>query len=144
MPRNVFVFDGQVMLVTDRDKNRAIRGLSRKVARFLPGAGLEQSLYPWLWKDARRGVWDTAELSKELAVVTSATTGVLLTVLSYWHVAIELGWKIYGLIVRQVEVKIVEEDDGARLGDGIGGRRGTTTMDPLTGEAQKRPQLKFV
>lgn len=34
--RNVFVFDGQVLLITDRDKNRAIRGIGRKVARFLP------------------------------------------------------------------------------------------------------------
>jgi hypothetical protein len=30
------MFDGQVLLITDRDKNRAIRGLGRKVARFLP------------------------------------------------------------------------------------------------------------
>ncbi|KAH7012637.1 uncharacterized protein B0I36DRAFT_221660, partial [Microdochium trichocladiopsis] len=36
MLRNVFVFDGQVMLVTDRDKAKAIRGIGRKVARFLP------------------------------------------------------------------------------------------------------------
>ena len=34
--RNVFVFDGEVLLITDRDKNRSIRGLGRKVARFLP------------------------------------------------------------------------------------------------------------
>ncbi|KAH7021617.1 uncharacterized protein B0I36DRAFT_367985 [Microdochium trichocladiopsis] len=36
MLRNVFIFDGQVMLVTDRDKGKAIRGIGRKVARFLP------------------------------------------------------------------------------------------------------------
>ena len=34
--RNVFVVAGDVMLVTDRDKAKAIRGLGRKVARFLP------------------------------------------------------------------------------------------------------------
>ena len=33
---NVKVVDGQVVLITDRDKNRAIRGLGRKVARWLP------------------------------------------------------------------------------------------------------------
>ena len=33
--RNVFVVAGDVMLVTDRDKAKAIRGLGRKVARFL-------------------------------------------------------------------------------------------------------------
>lgn len=34
--RNMFVFDGGVLLITDRDKNRSIRDLGRKVARFLP------------------------------------------------------------------------------------------------------------
>ena len=33
---NIFVFDGQVMIIIDLDKSRAIRGLGRKVARFLP------------------------------------------------------------------------------------------------------------
>jgi hypothetical protein len=36
MIRNVFVFDGQMLIITDRDKNRAIRELGRKVTRFLP------------------------------------------------------------------------------------------------------------
>ena len=36
LPRNVFLVAGDVMLVTDRDKAKAIRGLGRKVARFLP------------------------------------------------------------------------------------------------------------
>ncbi len=34
--RNVFVFDGQVLLITDRDKSKAIRDIGIKVARFLP------------------------------------------------------------------------------------------------------------
>ncbi|KAK7422456.1 hypothetical protein QQZ08_009508 [Neonectria magnoliae] len=34
--KNVFVFDGQVMLITDHDKSRGKRGRGRKVARFLP------------------------------------------------------------------------------------------------------------
>jgi hypothetical protein len=33
--RNMFVFDGQVLIIIDRDKSRAIRGLDRKVTRFL-------------------------------------------------------------------------------------------------------------
>ena len=33
--RNVFVFDGEILLITNRDKNRSIRGLGRKIARFL-------------------------------------------------------------------------------------------------------------
>ena len=32
----MFIYDGQVMIVTDRDKMKAIRDLGRKVARFLP------------------------------------------------------------------------------------------------------------
>ncbi|TIC89733.1 hypothetical protein CH35J_012761 [Colletotrichum higginsianum] len=144
MVRNVFVFDGQVMIVTDWDKNWAIRGLSRKVAWFLPNRlgkmmvayivwvlpferflhaeagihGPSQSLHLWLWKDARRGIWGTAELSKELDAVTRGMIGVLLIVSSYRHVAIELGRKICGLVVRQVEVEMAEEDDGA--GPGVG------------------------
>ncbi|KAH7169496.1 hypothetical protein DER46DRAFT_481947, partial [Fusarium sp. MPI-SDFR-AT-0072] len=34
--RNIFALDGQIMLVTDRDKMKAIRDNGRKVARFLP------------------------------------------------------------------------------------------------------------
>jgi hypothetical protein len=34
--RNVFIFDGQVMLITDRDKSKALRDIGIKVARFLP------------------------------------------------------------------------------------------------------------
>lgn len=34
--RNMFVLDGQVMLITDRDKVKAMRDNGRKVARFLP------------------------------------------------------------------------------------------------------------
>ena len=34
--RNVYVYGGQVILVTDRDKIKAIRDIGRKVARFLP------------------------------------------------------------------------------------------------------------
>ncbi|GKU14234.1 unnamed protein product, partial [Fusarium langsethiae] len=34
--RNIFILDGQVMIVTDRDKMKAIRDNGRKVARFVP------------------------------------------------------------------------------------------------------------
>ena len=34
--RNIFIYDGQVMIITDRDKIKAIRDHGRKVARFLP------------------------------------------------------------------------------------------------------------
>ncbi|KAH7010574.1 uncharacterized protein B0I36DRAFT_370192 [Microdochium trichocladiopsis] len=117
MLRNVFLFDGQVMLVTDRDKGKAIRGIGRKVARFLletvgrlmvayilwvlplerllltetKGLGLSKLLDAWLWKDSRRGIWTTPELSNKLAAVTTEHIGVKLGVANYRHVAIELG-----------------------------------------------------
>jgi hypothetical protein len=79
--RNGFIFDGQFMSITDRDKNRAIRGVGRKVARFLPELpgkmmvayitwliplermlhdevgiqGPKKSLDGFLWKDAIKG-----------------------------------------------------------------------------------------
>ncbi len=33
--RNVFLYNGHVMVVTDRDKAKSIRDMGRKVARFL-------------------------------------------------------------------------------------------------------------
>ena len=83
--RNVFVFDGEVLLIIDCDKNRSICGLGRKVARFLPAridriviayivwlmpfeefihdvsgvAGPDSTLWSYMWKDARRGSWET-------------------------------------------------------------------------------------
>lgn len=34
--RNIFVYDGALLIVMDRDKMKAIGGIGRKVARFLP------------------------------------------------------------------------------------------------------------
>jgi hypothetical protein len=34
--RNMFMFKGDVLIISDRDKNRVQRGFGRKVARFLP------------------------------------------------------------------------------------------------------------
>ncbi|KAJ0124103.1 Uncharacterized protein HZ326_31482, partial [Fusarium oxysporum f. sp. albedinis] len=38
LPKNIFVFDGQVVIITDRDKSKGLSGGTggRKVARFLP------------------------------------------------------------------------------------------------------------
>jgi len=83
--RNTFVFDGQLLIITDRDKSRAIRGLGKKVARFLPERlgkmmvayiiwllpfeemlhdqtgipGPPVSITSYLWKDGRKGAWKT-------------------------------------------------------------------------------------
>lgn len=172
--RNVFVFDGQVLLVTDRDKSKAIRDVGIKVARFLPGhvgrmmiayvawlAPVEELLLRqeplaaavgrgcseksdgaaqrrrtaqllrdgWLWMDARpgyKGRWETSELSKRLVSVTGRFTGVELGVADYRHVAIEMGRKIKGLVVKQVEAA---DDGGDDLEDYTGDDEGLTQMN---------------
>ncbi|OBS15767.1 hypothetical protein FPOA_09373 [Fusarium poae] len=160
LPKNVFVFDGQVVvLITDRDKSKGLNGKQgRKVARFLPEGpslmmvayvawllpfekvlhrlsgirGPSEAISPWLWKSAEKGIWDTAKLSKQLALVTGVQIGVQLTVSSYRHVAIEMGRRIKGLIVQQVELEaaVADSDDEA--------------ADPLTGEAHRRPKVEYV
>jgi superfamily II DNA helicase RecQ len=167
--RNIFVFDGQVFVVTDRDKSKAIRDVGIKVARFLPGhvgemmiayiawlAPVEELLLRqealaaavgrrssaaaaraqrsdaasqrlrtaqllqdgWLWMDARpgfKGRWETAELSRRLVSLTGRFAGIELGVADYRHVSIEMGRKIKGLVVKQVEAVDDDRDweDGA-------------------------------
>ena len=79
------MFDEEIILITNRDKNRSIYGLGRKVARFLLARigrivvayiawlllfekhihnvsdvrGPNKSLWSCIWKDARRGTWNT-------------------------------------------------------------------------------------
>jgi hypothetical protein len=156
---NVKVVDGQVVLITDRDKSRAIRGLGRRVARWLPEgesqktiayigwvipfvqhlheetgiAGVDDSLMPYLWKDARYGLHDTATLSAGLARLFGAHMGVELGVSAYRHFAIALGRKIKGIVIRQVEVEIGER----AVDDSIGG-------DQVTGAPQKKAKLDYI
>ena len=149
--RNVFVLDGQVMLVTDRDKAKAIRDNGRKVARFLPERigkmmvayvawllPFEQMLrsecklpeardemLEFLWRDGSSKLWDTDRLSGILGRATQAGTGVRIGTARYRVVAIELGRRIQGLAMRQAESRIGDEDDGEEHID----------IDPVTGES---------
>lgn len=78
--RNVFILNGEVMLITDSDKGKMIRGIGLKVARFVPeevgrmvlayiagvlplekmlqktadAPGAPISLEPWMWKGGGR------------------------------------------------------------------------------------------
>jgi superfamily II DNA helicase RecQ len=159
--RNVFIFDGQVMIITDRDKNKAIRGIGRKVARFLPdiigkmmiayiawvlpfeamltadaGAqGPSPTLEPWLWKDARKGIWGTKELSRQLVSITKQHIGVELSVADYRHVAIELGRHIRGLVVQQLEVDMGDEADYDHM---------PSFEDAVTGETRGQKKVEYV
>lgn len=156
---NVKVVDGQVVFITDRDKSRAIRGLGRKVARWLPEsesqkmiayiawvipfeqhlheemgiAGVDDSLISYLWKDARYGLHDTAVLSTGLAQLFGTHTGVELGVSAYRHFAITLARKIKGIVIRQVEVEIGDR----AVDDSMGG-------DQVTGAPQKKAKLDYI
>ena len=134
------------MLITDLDKSRSIRGLGRKVARFLPTrigkmvvayiawllpfeemlcdkagiTGLDGTLSSYMWKDARKGAWETEQLSEALASSTGRYVGIELMVSDYRHVAIGLARKIKGIVIRRAEIEMGEggEDDDV---DGVGG-----------------------
>ena len=161
--RNAFIFDGQMMLITDRDKSRAIRGIGRKVARFLPElptkmmvayiawliptarmlqeqAGIQgpgPSLEGFLWADARKGRWDTELLTQRLRLLTAEHTGLTMGVSEYRHVGIEMGRKVRGLAVRQVEVGIGDEADGEE-------NNMTAEVDPVTGETRGKRRFEYV
>lgn len=147
--RNIFVMDGQVMIVTDRDKMKAIRDNGRKVARFVPdGIGRMIVAYiSWLipaervlrrecklaeprgeqleymWRDGSSRVWDTERLSRKLARVMQAGTGVRIGVGRYRAVAIEMGRRIRGLVTKQLEGRMEDEDNDDNI-----------EVDPITGE----------
>jgi superfamily II DNA helicase RecQ len=160
VPGNVFVFDGQVMIITDRDKSRAIRGLGRKVARFLPERvgkmvvayivwfipfeemlhdeagipGPDETLSSYMFKDARPGAYGTEQLSEALASLMGEEVGVELMVSDYRHVAIGLGRRIKGIIIRRVEAEMGEGEEDA---DGIG-------ADRVTGEAREGSKWEYI
>ena len=150
--RNVYVHGGQVMLVTDRDKMKAMHGRGRKVARFLPERvgrmvlayilwllpaervllaegniqGPRGDQLEYMWRHGASSVWKTDRLSGHLHVVTQAGIGVRIGTARYRPVAIEMGRQIKGPVIRQVEAAAADaldsDDDGF-------------DVDPLTGEA---------
>jgi superfamily II DNA helicase RecQ len=147
--RNIFVYDGALLLVTDRDKMKAIRGIGRKVARFLPErlgqimvayiawllpaerALLQHAKMPeprpadmeYIWRHGHSARWETERLSMALASKTQAGVGVRLTVGRYRMVAIAMGRQIRGIAERKAEQAAGEADDDEDM-----------DVDPLTGE----------
>ncbi|KAK5994713.1 ATP-dependent DNA helicase tlh2-like protein [Cladobotryum mycophilum] len=148
--RNIFLHEGQVMIVTDRDKMKAIRENGRKVARFLPDrigrmmvayiAWLlpaeralrrkcklpepQENCLEFLWRNGNSKRWDTDRLSSIMIRLLQAEIKMRLGVGRYRVVAIELGRKIRGLVMKQVDGMAGDDDDE----DGI-------EVDPMTGEA---------
>ncbi|KAK7429726.1 hypothetical protein QQZ08_003752 [Neonectria magnoliae] len=106
LAKKLFIFDGQVMTVTDRDKSKGATGRGRLVARWLPEhlslvmvaffawllpfehvvhelsgiLGPSDKLGPWLWKSAEKGLWVTEDPSKQLGLPTGEHLHVSLTV----------------------------------------------------------------
>ncbi|KAL7940361.1 P-loop containing nucleoside triphosphate hydrolase protein [Trichoderma barbatum] len=97
--------------------------------------GLSEKLGLWHWKTAEHRLWNTERLSKHLGLLTGIHLGVELGVLNYRHVAIELGRRIKGLVIRQLELDGIEaagdsDDDGH--------------FDPLTGESRKQQRTEYI
>lgn len=146
--RNVFVHDGSVMIVTDRDKGKSIRDMGRKVARFVPDDMgrvlvayiawllpaeelLEQeltlpatppSIKEFMWRHGPAARWNTDKLSSLLAREIGTGIGVRVGTARYRIIVIEMGRIVDGLAMEEMEKRI--EDDNR---DGI-------EMDELSGE----------
>ena len=147
----MFVFDDEVLLITDRDKNRSIRGLGRKVARFMPAGvsrmvvtyiawllpfetfvhdvsgvqGLDPSLWSYMWRDTRFGTWETEHLSEGLATLMGEHVGVELMVSDYRHAAIGFSREIKGIVIRRVEVEMVEGEGDEEEEEEVHGKSGS-------------------
>ncbi|CAK7207842.1 hypothetical protein SEUCBS139899_010657 [Sporothrix eucalyptigena] len=155
--RNVFVVDGQVMLVTDRDKIISLRGCGRKVARFLPLAvgRLVVAFLAWVQpaelflaqqlgrvsaaiNEAPDCIWQSPtqaeppgpeRLSHQLGLVFQAGVGVRLNLRRYRPAAIEIGRHIKGIAIRRAEAEEeVEDDDDDDDADASARPRGSNSV----------------
>jgi superfamily II DNA helicase RecQ len=106
--RNIFVTDGQIMVVTAYHKSQAITGQQKVIPRFLPArAGqfivaylaevlpfvtlvdrraVPSLLRSFVWTD-EKGVWDTTRVTKALTRETSTRLRVRITFQDYRHIA---------------------------------------------------------
>jgi len=107
--RNIYIEDGQVMVVTEVHKSQAIMDAPRVISRFLPSRvgqllvtyladvlpfrrmidreSMASTPKGFLWAD-KQGVWDTNRMCKALARETSIHLGHRITVADYRHIAI--------------------------------------------------------
>ncbi|KAL7940041.1 hypothetical protein V8C42DRAFT_349789 [Trichoderma barbatum] len=146
--RNCFLYDGSVMIVTDRDKAKSIRDMGRRVARFVPDDMgrvlvayiawllpaeelLEQELMlpatapsvkEFMWRHGPAGRFKTDKLSSLLAREIGGKIGVHMGMARYRMIVIEMGRVVDGLVMEEVEKRI--EGDSR---DGI-------EIDELSGE----------
>lgn len=150
IPRNIFVYDGELMMVLDGVKNKTTRGVGRKVARFLPDhlgrimvayivwllpaervllkhakmPGPDPAHLEFVWRHGGSKHWETDRLSAIMARKMQAGVGVRLPVGRYRMVAIAIGREIRGIVERKAEQATGEVDDEEE----------DIEVDPLTGE----------
>jgi superfamily II DNA or RNA helicase len=138
--RNVFVYGGSVMIVTDRDKAKSIRDMGRKVARFMDDCmgrsliayiawllpaeevleqALGQQVTPqcnkeFMWRHGASARWNTDKLSALVAREIGTGIGVRIGVARYRIVVIEMGRIVNGLVMAEVaemEKRIDDDKD---------------------------------
>ena len=76
-------------------------------------------------------MWPIDKLMAGLAGLIGQYIGVVLGIIDYWHIAIEIGYKIRGLMIRQAEAGIVEGIES------IGGIEDSRLEDELIGKAYR-------
>jgi hypothetical protein len=79
-------------------------------------------------------MWETPQLSERLASLTGQHIGIKLTVAAYRHVAIGLGRKIKGLVIRRVEIEMGERQETE---NGVG-------KDTTTGERRESGKMGYI
>ena len=107
--RDIFVHDGEVMIVTGYHKSQAITGQQKVIARFLGGRRISQLFVAFLadvlpfvtlldrdhipkparcfvWADGK-GIWNTPRATKALVEQTSTRLGCRITIQDYRHIA---------------------------------------------------------
>jgi len=126
--RNIYIEDGQVMVVTEVHKSQTIMDAPRVISRFLPSRvgqllviyltdilpfrrmidreSMASTPKGFLWAD-KKGIWDTNRMCKALVRETSVHLGHRITVADYRHIAIGID-RMHIRPDRNIE----EEEDG--------------------------------
>ena len=146
-PRNIFIYDGQVIVVTGYVKTQAMTGHQKVIARFLGRrvcqiiVALLVDVLPFttlldrdhipkaarcfLWVDGN-GVWKTPQATKVLVAETSTRLGLRITMQDYRHIAKVIDREH----VRGVEAE--EDEDTDDIHD-LASAHSTTTADGVYG-----------
>ena len=141
--RNVFVVDGQVVLITRYHKSQALLDRPKVIPRW-PASSVAQLLVIWLayprllrdqlemqthgqaisdyiWSDSN-GPWETSRLTRILQRESGQTLGTTIGTLDYRHIAVSIGREVVGESFGrgyQDEIGEVEEAEADEGEDGL-------------------------